>query len=65
MLGETWGSPLYDFEDPFAINRQLNDKKYCIDHFFVKLQGLVDTMKTPSGLIEAQSRWQFMREFLK
>lgn len=65
MLGATWESQLYHFEDPFGANRPLDDKKYCIDHFFVKLQGLVDTMKTPAGSIEAQTRWQFMALYLK
>lgn len=64
MLGATWNSQLYDFEDPFAVNRALNDKAYCIDHFFVKLQGLVDTMKTTAGSLEAHTRWQFMRKYL-
>ena len=64
MLGATWGSQLYDPLDLFAVNRELNDKIFCIDHFFVKLKGLVDTMKTPSGLNEAQKRWRFMQLFL-
>jgi len=64
MLGATWGSKLYDPLDPFAANRELNDKIFCIDHFYVKLKGLVNTMKTPAGLIEAKTRWQFMQQFL-
>ena len=64
MLGATWGSALYQVSDPFAVDRNLEDKKFCIDHFFVKLQGLKDTMKTPAGLAEAKSRWQFMSAFL-
>jgi len=64
MLGATWGSQLYNPLDPFAKDRELDDKNYCIDHFYVKLKGLVDTMKTPSGLLEAQKRWQFMQQFL-
>ena len=60
MLGATWGSALYQVSDPFASQRDLDDKIYCIDHFFVKLQGLTSTMKTPAGLAEAKSRWQFM-----
>lgn len=64
MLGATWGSKLYDPLDPFAKNRELDDKNFCIDHFYVKLKGLVNTMKTPSGLAEAETRWQFMQQFL-
>lgn len=64
MLGATWGSPLYHSDDPFATNRALDDKQFCVDHFFVKLKGLTATMKTQAGLAEAKSRWQFMSEFL-
>ena len=64
MLGGTWGSDLYHAKDPFARSRNLDDKRYCIDHFYVKLKGLVKTMKTPSGLEEAKKRWIFMQQFL-
>jgi uncharacterized protein len=64
MLGATWGSQLYHPLDPFAQHRTLDDKQFCIDHFYVKLKGLVNTMKTPSGLQEAQKRWLFMQQFL-
>lgn len=64
MLGATWESQLYNPLDPFAKKRELDDKNYCIDHFYVKLKGLVNTMKTPSGLLEAEKRWQFMQQFL-
>lgn len=65
MLGATWGSQLYQANDPFAENRAFNDKEFCIDHFFVKLQGLTNTMKTTAGLVEAKQRWQFMRSYLQ
>ncbi|EPJ48461.1 MAG: hypothetical protein OFPII_05900 [Osedax symbiont Rs1] len=64
MLGATWGSALYQVSDPFASQRDFDDKQYCIDHFFVKLQGLTATMKTPAGMEEAKRRWQFMSDFL-
>lgn len=65
MLGASWGSQLYDPLDPFAQTRKLDDKKFCIDHFYVKLKGLVSTMKTKAGLAQAQQRWDFMQQFLK
>jgi len=65
MLGATWGSQLYDPLDPFATNRELDDKHFCIDHFYVKLKGLVSTMKTPAGLAQAQQRWGFMQQYLE
>jgi len=64
MLGATWGSQLYDPLDPFATERDLDDKNFCIDHFYVKLKGLVNTMKTDAGLAQAQQRWDFMQQFL-
>jgi hypothetical protein len=30
------GSQLFDGDDPFAENRDLNDSKYAIDHFKMK-----------------------------
>ena len=64
MLGATWGSSLYHPLDLFAKRRELDDKQYCIDHFYVKLKGLVATMKTVSGREEAEQRWLFMQQFL-
>ncbi|MDP2560835.1 HD domain-containing protein [Psychrobium sp. 1_MG-2023] len=64
MLGATWGSQLYNPQDPFAQQRTLDDQNYCIDHFYVKLKGLVSTMKTDAGKNEAQKRWQFMQHYL-
>jgi len=65
MLGATWGSQLYDPLDPFAQHRELDDTTFCIDHFYVKLKGLVSTMKTTAGLDQAQQRWNFMQQYLE
>ncbi len=64
MLAPSFGSQLYHPSDPFAKKRGLNDKKFCIDHFYIKLKGLVDTMKTQAGHLEAQRRWNFMQSYL-
>ena len=40
---------LFDGEDPFAEDRPLNDQKYSLDHFQVKLLKLPDMMNTPTG----------------
>ncbi|NDD91704.1 HD domain-containing protein [bacterium] len=55
---------LYEPSDPFGLNRELDDLKYTIDHFFVKLFKVADTLRTPSGKVEGQRRAQFMRQFL-
>ncbi|NRA60130.1 MAG: HD domain-containing protein [Psychrobium sp.] len=64
MLAPSFGSQLYHPSDPFANQRVLNDKKFCIDHFYIKLKGLVDTMKTQAGHLEAKKRWDFMQSYL-
>lgn len=43
------GVALFDAEDPFAQQRQLDDKQYALDHFQTKLLALPDTMQTARG----------------
>ncbi|MEN9724487.1 MAG: hypothetical protein RJB38_2473, partial [Pseudomonadota bacterium] len=52
---------LYEPSDPFGVHRELDDLKYTIDHFFVKLFKVVDSLRTESGKIEGQKRAHFMR----
>ena len=58
------GSSFYDVNDPFAENRELNDKEFSIDHFYKKLLTLPETMKTEAGKNEAQKRVHFIKIFL-
>lgn len=51
-------------DDPWAKNRPLDDMRYSVDHFFVKLLGLADTLNTEAGRQEARRRTDFMRAFL-
>ena len=64
MVGTSFGIPLYHPDEPFPIERQPDDKKYSVDHFYLKLFKLVETMQTASGRAEAEQRTQFMRDFL-
>jgi len=64
MVGASFGRPLYHPDEPFAQQRPLDDKQYSIDHFYVKLFKLVETMQTDAGRSEAERRTQFMRDFL-
>jgi len=64
LTGGTLGRPLYDPEDPFANNREPDDLVYTLDHFYCKLLGLVDTMKTEAGRHEAVKRTEYMQAFL-
>ena len=64
LTGGTLGRPLYDPEDPFAKKREPDDLAYTLDHFYCKLLGLVDTMKTDAGRQEARKRTAYMQAFL-
>lgn len=64
QVSSQFSSELYHREDPFAENRELEDKKYCIDHFFTKLFKLPETMQTKAGQKEGKKRAIFMRQYL-
>lgn len=65
LTGGSMGTPLYEPADPFARNRGLDDRSYTLDHFYCKLLGLEDTMKTAAGRAEAARRTGYMRAFLQ
>lgn len=65
LTGGSMGTPLYEPSDPFAEGRDLDDRRYTLDHFYLKLLGLADTMKTGAGKAEAVKRTQYMKEFLQ
>jgi len=65
LTGGSMGTPLYDPADPFAENRNPNDRRYTLDHFYCKLLGLADTMKTKAGRTEAGKRTDYMKAFLQ
>jgi uncharacterized protein len=65
LTGGSLDRPLYDPEDPFAENRPADDGLWTIDHFYCKLLGLAETMKTEAGKAEAIKRTEYMRGFLQ
>ena len=65
LTGGSMGTPLYEPSDPFAGSRDLDDRRYTLDHFYCKLLGLADTMKTGAGKAEAIKRTGYMKEFLQ
>lgn len=65
LTGGSMGTPLYDPGDPFAQDRELDDKSFTLDHFYVKLFKLVDTMQTDAGRAEAERRTEYMQKFLQ
>lgn len=65
MTGGAMKQRLYHPTDPFPISREPEDTVQSVDHFFSKLFKLPKTMKTATGLQIAQSRTDFMIQFLR
>ncbi len=63
--GARLGARYYDPEDPWAIARVRDDRRFSIDHFFEKLLRLPGTMCTPAGRREAARRARRLRAFLR
>lgn len=57
--------PFYDPLDPFGKNREFDDRKYTLDHFFVKLFRVGETLQTQAGREEGAARIQMMKEYLE
>ncbi len=57
-------SKYYDPFDPFAENRELDDKSFMVDHYFVKLFKLPELMQTEAGKKEGYERIEYMKDFL-
>ena len=55
---------LYHLEDPLACQREPDDRRYAVDHFFVKLLRLPDQMHSEVARVEAKRRSDLMRRFL-
>ncbi len=64
QVSTQFDAKLYDHQDMFAEQRQLDDKQYVIDHFQTKLFKIVDTMNTKAAKQEAQQRKVFMQTYL-
>ncbi len=59
------GRELYDPADPFASARALDDLRFSVDHWKVKLLNLPDDMLTEGGKAMAGARIQRMIRFLE
>ncbi|EGQ9815310.1 HD domain-containing protein [Vibrio parahaemolyticus] len=60
-----FNAQLYNDNDMFAKERELNDKQFTVDHFHTKLFKIADTMNTESAKLEANKRKAFMQTYLK
>lgn len=65
MLGGHLGTPLASPVDPFCEEREPDDSRFVIDHFFVKLLKLAESMCTAAGRSLAESRTAFLRSYLE
>jgi uncharacterized protein len=63
--GVRMGASLFDPDDPWATHRSLNDHQFTLDHFFTKLLHLPETMQTPAGRCEAETRVDFLIGYLR
>jgi uncharacterized protein len=59
------GTALYCESDPFASNRELDDRRWALDHLPKKLLRVADSMKTKTGTSLARERAEFLRLFLQ
>lgn len=64
LVGGSLDRQLYNEQDPFCADRAPDDTKFCIDHFFVKLFKIPESLNTRSARIVAESRIAFMKAFL-
>ncbi len=58
------GVALFDSNNPFADGRELNDKRYALDHFQTKLLTLPATMQTEKGRALAQYNAEYLVQFM-
>lgn len=62
--GGAMGRRMYNPEDPFCANREPDDKKWNLDHFFRKLLKLESGMHTETAKKIAKIRDNVMRQYL-
>lgn len=63
-LSGVFQTSFYSEDEMIAAVRPLNDKKFALDHFFVKLLKVPDMLHTASARIEGQRRAQYLKEFV-
>lgn len=65
QVSTLFDATLYNEHDMFAEHRELEDKRFTIDHFQTKLFKIVDTMNTKAAYEEAVKRKAFMQSYLE
>jgi uncharacterized protein len=56
---------LFDADDPLAVKRAPDDRRYALDHFQVKLLKLPATMNTAAGRRMAEKNAEWLRAFAR
>ena len=56
---------LFDAEDPLALEREPDDRKYSLDHFQLKLFKLPALMNTATGRKMAERKVEYLQEYLR
>ncbi len=64
QVSSQFDSQLYSHDDPFCQHRVPDDKAFTVDHFYVKLFKICDTLHTPSAIKEGAKRKAFMQAFM-
>lgn len=54
----------YNPQDPFCEQRDPDDSRFTVDHFYRKLFQVAESLKTPSGREEGQRRVATMKQYL-
>jgi len=62
--GGAMGAGMWHPEDPWGENRNLDDKRWSLDHFELKLMKLASRMGTASGRRRAEARHRALEDFL-
>lgn len=63
LVAGQMGGGLFDAEDPMALHRALDDRRFALDHLEVKLFRVADTMQTVTGRAMAAERAEWMGSF--
>jgi uncharacterized protein len=65
LVSGSTNRPVYDIDDPWAENRDLDDKAYGLDHFFTKLLKLKDGMHTATGKMMAEDKHRLLKDYIE
>lgn len=56
--------PLYSIQDPFCESRSADDSQYTLDHFYIKLLKITDSLHTDSSRVEGKRRLEVLKQYL-